>query len=491
MAPCPIMHTLRRQAAALLLAAGALVACGVPLIPKLPPPPGERPAAPGAAPGPRSAPTAPGELLAFPGAEGFGARVTGGRGGRVITVTTLEPSGPGSLQAALDETGPRIIVFAVSGVIADPSGGTVQLTIRNGDVTIAGQTAPGAGITIRGQLVTDYSEPPSNIVVRHLRIRPVYDGSDPAQFDAIQFSRAQRVILDHISVSGGADETIDLYEAKDVTVQWSTIESPASVAPANDPEYTQNYGMVNGPDGGRVSVHHNLFAHNRNRTPSLAAGPAEVVNNVVYDHQRGFVHNNPASGEFNLIGNVYKDGPMAEAATFYFDAEEGSDLGSLHYYLSGNMFQGSGLCTEGPADDPWGTCQIEQVVPTSARVSARHTFSGGTYAPVTESGAAEAESAVLARAGAFPRDFVTRRSVEETTAGTGEWGIRYSNDDDFLAGLQPGQPPADADADGIADTWEAANGLSSSDPADAADPMPSGYPAIEAYLDELATAPGG
>lgn len=471
---------LRRPAAPVLavLVVASLAACGLPGVAG----PSKAVGGPGG-----TAPAAVGELPAFPGAEGFGARVTGGRGGRVVTVTTLDPTGPGSLQEALDTPGPRIVVFAVSGVIADPTGANTQLTITEGDLTIAGQTAPGAGVTIRGQLYTDYSDPPSNIVIRHLRVRPVYDGTDAAQFDAIQFSRAERILLDHVSVSGGADETVDLYEAKDVTVQWSAIESPASVVPEGDTD-SQNYGLVNGPDGGRISVHHTLFAHNRNRTPAIATGPAEVVDNVVYNMSRGFVHNNPATGEFDFVANTYIDGPSAEGASLYFDAENAAEDPALSYFLEGNVFEGTGFCSAGPTDDPWSTCTIEQEVDAAARVTTRHTFTGDYHAPVTATTAEDARTAVLARAGAFPRDFVTTRSVEETTAGTGEWGIRYATDTDFLAGLSPGEAPTDADADGIADAWEDANGLSSADAADAATVLPSGYPAIEAYLNELADA---
>ncbi len=287
-------------------------------------------------------------------------------------------------------------------------------------------------------------------------------------------------------MSGGADETVDLYQAKDFTVQWSAIESPADVPPAGETT-GQNYGLINGPDGARASVHHTLFAHNRNRTPAIANGPAEVVNNVVYNAMRGFVHNNPASGPFNMIGNVFQDGPSADAASFYFDANEGSDLGSLTYFLSGNEFAGTGACAEGSTDDPWATCTIEQEVQPSARAMDRHTFAGEFYIPVTAASAADARSAVLAGAGAFPRDFVTARSVEETIAGTGEWGTRYDNASDFLAGLGPADPPPDADQDGIDDNWEAAHGLSASDASDAAKTLPGGYSAVETYLNELAT----
>src|SRR5690606_19078317 len=152
--------------------------------------------------------------------EGFAAMVTGGRGGRGIKVTNLNATGPGSLRDALSQSGKRIIVFDVSGTIRLPSQGGKYggiLWIENGDVTIAGQTAPGAGITIEGRL---YMSGISNVIVRHLRVRPEYDGSANNQFDAIQIYRSQRIMLDHVSASFGVDETIDAYEANDITLQW-------------------------------------------------------------------------------------------------------------------------------------------------------------------------------------------------------------------------------------------------------------------------------
>ena len=428
-----------------------------------------------------------GEVRAFPGAEGFGAMVTGGRGGKVIKVTTLAPSGPGSLQAALDEPGPRIIVFTVSGVIAAPGTNNLKITIPHGDVTIAGQTAPGAGITIRGQLFTDYDAAPSNIIVRHIRVRAVYDGSSATQYDALQFSTAHHFILDHVSVSGGADETVDLYEAHDATVQWSTIESSAAVVQQGDTT-THNYGLINGPDGNRLSVHHTLFAHHRVRSPAIANGPAEIIHNVVYNGLRGFVHNNPATGGFNFIGNTFVDGPSAALAAFYFDPENAID-GSLRYFLSGNEARGAqGACSPGAVDDPWTTCDIGQEAPAATRTTTKHAFTGDAYREVRTGPTTAGYDAVVARSGAFPRDFIAKRSVSELASGTGAYDSRYSNDSNFLEGLSAGVAPTDADGDGIADDWESANGLSPSNPADAATIMPGGYSALETYLAHLAEA---
>ena len=189
-------------------------------------------------------------LPAFPGAQGFGAVATGGRGGQVLKVTTLAASGTGSLQWALNQAGPRIIVFAVSGVI----NGDVH--IPHGDVTIAGQTAPGAGITIHGHLYTTFETTFGNIVIRHLRVRPPAANAEwpPEQHDAIQLSTNHTIILDHVDISHAIDENLDLWGgARDITVQWSAITFP--VYDGGHPDgAAHNYGVINGPGGGRISI---------------------------------------------------------------------------------------------------------------------------------------------------------------------------------------------------------------------------------------------
>lgn len=418
---------------------------------------------------------APTGLRAFPGAQGFGALATGGRGGRVIKVTTLEARGAGSLQEALSQDEPRIIVFDVSGVIQG------DFEIEYGNVTIAGQTAPGAGITIQGRLSGAYEFGVDNMIIRHLRVRPVYDGSAGQQFDAMQFSRNSRLILDHVSASFGVDETIDLYESNDVTVQWSTIESSAE---DGHPEGQHNYGLINGPDGRRVSVHHNLFAHHKNRSPAIANGPAEVRNNVMFNVRHGFIHHNPASGAFNIVGNYFKKGGDDVLIPFYFDDENNFSADDLRYYLSDNYIDDPGGSCEGSVENPWTECAQDLVAPASLRVESEQDLSGQYWAPVTTESSTDAYDSVLAGAGAFPRDLVTRQSVEQTKSRTGSWGSYPLPNP--LDGLTPGSAPADADSDGIADAWEAEHGLSSGDASDNQKEMPSGYPAIEEYINELA-----
>lgn len=419
--------------------------------------------------------------LAFPGARGFGARVTGGRGGRVIKVTNLDASGPGSLQDALDQNEPRIIVFAVSGIIdADP------IEVPYGDVTIAGQSAPGAGITIRGRLYGAYSGSVGNIILRHVRIRPDYDGSGGDQYDGVQFSLNHHFIFDHVSISGGVDETVDLYSAHDATIQWSTIESSAT---EGHPEGQHNYGLINGPNGSRLTLHHNLFAHHRSRAPAIANGPAEVINNFVYNVRHAFVHNNPASGPFDFVGNTFRTGDDDELFPFYFDDENGAPSSDLRYFIEDNWLEGThSPCAEGELSDPWASCDADLFLPASHRASARHDFSmaGDAYVAPEPELAADAAQAVLERAGAHPRDVMTQRSVEETRTSTGSWGARIPPD--LLEGLVPGTAPLDGDDDGMPDDWERAHDLDPADGSDHDTMLSSGYTAIETYLNELADA---
>lgn len=424
-------------------------------------------------------------LPAFPGAEGFGALATGGRGGSVVKVTTLAASGTGSLQWAVDQPGPRIVVFDVSGVIEG------DVLISHGDLTIAGQTAPGAGITIHGHLHTLYGTTFGNLVIRHLRVRP--PGADaewpPEQHDAVQFSTNHTIVLDHVDISHGIDENLDVWGgARDITVQWSVISFPVYDVAAG---LTHNVGMINGPGGGRISVHHNLFVHNRNRTPALAEGPADVRNNVIYNGREGFVHHNPAQGDFNIMGNVYRDGPSASLAPLWFDPENGPDV-PTRYWVWDNLVDDPGVFT-GRVDNPYTTagfgdaytfacCGIE---PGQFNAWGEFDFSSTPgYVPIATQAPAEVYEAVLAGAGAWPRDVVTRWAVEETRTRTGSWGDRRPAD--WLEGLTPAAPPPDGDGDGMPDAWETAHGL---DPADGTDHRalrPSGYTAIEEYLDDRA-----
>ncbi len=438
-------------------------------------------------------------LPAFPGAEGFGAVATGGRGGEVYKVTTLAASGAGSLQWALDQPGPRIVVFAVSGVIEG------DVRIPHGDVTIAGQTAPGAGITIHGHLYTSFGTEFGNIIIRHLRVRPPDPDSEwpPSQHDAIQFSTNHTIILDHVDASHGADEILDFWGgATNVTLQWSSITYPIY-----DPDngWTHHKGIINhrpcedggdcdpdDPPGGNISIHHNLFAHARNRTPALSTGPADVVNNVVYNGREGFVHHNIAGGDFNIVGNVYIEGSDISLAPFWFDPENASPPIPTRYWVWDNWVEDPGVFV-GRVDNPFTTPGFDDAYTfyccgiTAGQFNTEGHFdfsSSPGYEPITVDPASATMAAVLQRVGAFPRDIVNRWSVEEVESRTGSWGNRRPKD--WLEGLTPGAPPEDLDDDGMADAWEKSQGLDPANGDDHSTVMPSGYTAIEEYINGLA-----
>jgi len=428
-----------------------------------------------------------GKLPAFPGAEGFAAYATGGRGGRVIKVTNLNASGVGSLQAALNRNEPRIIIFDVSGVITAD-----VITIPYGNVTIAGQTAPGAGITIEGRLYGAYDFDVQNIIIRHIRVRPpIFNNQTKGnQFDAIQLSRNSNVILDHVSMSFGVDETLDLYSAKDVTIQWCTIEQSAT---NGHPKGNHNYGLINGPDGGRVSILKNLFAHHNRRAPSVSSGPTETINNVIYNVKDGWLHSgNRASGQHIVSNNYFRRGPSSEMTPFFLDA--GNAGKRLGYYINNNYI-------DDPANfsgvlDPWAIKEnhpSQRYLCTYFRggncekfsLDARPSFANNSdYFTPNEISYQNAFDDVLAHAGAFPRDTITNTTVQDVRTRSGEWGARIPGN--LLNGLTANMPLLDTDDDGMPDNWEIRNGLDSSDASDQHNAMATGYPAIEQYINEIA-----
>ncbi len=440
------------------------------------------------------------QLKAFPEAYGFAAEVSGGRGGEVYIVTNLNASGVGSLQWAVSQPGPRIVVFEVSGVI------TGDLHIPHGDLTLAGQTAPGAGITLAGHLYTTYNQDTNNIIIRHLRIRPPNPDSEwPAnQHDAIQFSTTHHVMLDHIDASHGADETIDFWGgASYITLQNSHLSFPIYDT-ANG--WTHNKGIINhrpcldsgscdasDRTGGYISILNNVFTHSRNRTPALSVGPAEVINNITYNGREGFVHHNVAAGQFNIIGNQYIAGPSISLSPFWFDPENVSTPIPTDYWLQNNRVDDPGEYV-GTVQNPWNdvafsnaytfaccgiqASQFNQSGAFDFSLHAGH-VSGLVYDHLT------LEQRLLPFIGALPHDVVARQSLLELQQRSGSW--RNYRPSDLMAGLTATSPPLDSDDDGMPDDWETARGLDPQNGNDHNTTMPSGYTAIEDYINGLAT----
>jgi pectate lyase len=434
-------------------------------------------------------------VKAFPGAEGWGAVSVGGRGGKVIKVTNLNASGPGSLAEACAADGPRVVVFEVSGVIR----GNVRITKPY--ITIAGQTAPGAGITVEG-VVSTYNYGVHDVIVRHLRVRRQRDtgsGGDCIQMGGLgpRKTGTYNIILDHLSLSWGNDEVIDLYHAHDVTVQWCTVEESDD---KGHPKGAHNYGIISAAeDCGAVSVHHNLWAHHARRVPCMAPyredAAGDFCNNLVYNCRGGYTddgHGNRARSPVNLHRNYYRRGPQTQDRLYPYALSP-----DMTYYVKDNYFEGWGYQDHPrhwkPANQPSGVPRWIQF-----NNNGRELDQPARVPPVEVVDARQAYDLVLARAGCWPRDRVTRRTVEEVKGRTGAWGRNAPlepTDEWFLEGLAPGKAPADSDGDGMPDAWEKARGLDPRDPTDANKLVPAGasrddrhrgYTYIEYYINELA-----
>lgn len=415
-------------------------------------------------------------LPAFPGAEGFGATTPGGRGGKVLRVTTLEDSGPGSFREACDAEGPRVIVFAVAGTIALRK----PVIVKNPFLTIAGQTAPGDGICLRD---ASFGVATHDVIVRFLRVR-LGDVSS-REDDCIDLHHgARNCILDHCSATWSIDECLSTSgDVQDCTIQWCLIGE--SLNQSKHAKGKHGYGSLaraNGP----MSWHHNLWIHNDARNPRLGdnygrgGSPAfDVRNNVIYNH--GGTASGLTQGKFtaNYVANYIRPGPSSRARTPITVGEKSE----LRFHLSGNVAEGDARLT---ADNDAFFSAVEfggvrQVWTVAAPFPA---------APVTTWPAAEAYERVLADVGATRpvRDAVDARLIGHVRQRTGAL-IDSQRQVGGWPDLKSGVVPADSDGDGIPDAWETSHGLDPRDPKDGARPAtPGGYTHLEIYLNSLAAA---
>ena len=433
-----------------------------------------------------SAYEAPDGLPVFPGAEGFGTRTRAGRGGKVFAITSLADSGPGTLRAALQDGSPKTIVFRVGGLIELKS----HLFVAHPFVTIAGQTAPGDGIVLKdfGIVITT-----NDVLIQSIRVRPGNKGAArPDHNDGISVlgpngssKGAYNVVLDHVSTSWCEDETITTwFGAHDVTVSWSILSE--GLNRSRHPKKTHSTGMLVGNGSDRVSIHHNLLAHNDFRNPLLIAGGMhEVVNNVVYDWGSlvtEIVDN--AQMSVNVIGNWYRPGPSSKTPYEILINPSGRNL-VPKIFVSGNAKFGE---TAAPSDE-WARVHYgwhSASAPDKYRASGRF-----PTAIVSSSEAKDALTLVLAGAGAIAprRDAVDQRIVADVRNGTGS----IIDSPDQVGGyptFDRGVPPVDSDGDGIPDDWERRAGLNPSNPADGnAVRDGDGYTNLEHYLHSLMPRP--
>lgn len=458
-------------------------------------------------------------VRAFPGAEGGGMFTTGGRGGRVIKVTNLNDSGTGSLRAAIDASGTRTIVFDVDGIIELRS----RLVIRNGDVTIAGQTAPGDGICLKNY---SFVVAANNVIVRYIRSR--MGDETQTEDDAMWGRYLKNVILDHCSMSWSTDECSSFYASENLTVQWTIISE--SLRKSVHGKGNHGYGAIVG--GVNASFHHNLLAHHDSRNPRFDGGDVygttdnpllsdqrvvDFRNCVVYNYS-----NYPAYGgegqKVNFVGNYYKwgpasiEGPDAETSgkkRRYFyrisGSKQGVDYGCPWIYMgeSSNYLDVTDGNDGGSNSNNWLGLEYDTAnkgetdyTPLNASLPI---LPDGTAAKVTTHAAAIAFERVMEFAGAdLKRDAVDERVINDTRTRTaacmdgGNGSINGIIDTQSAVGGWPtykqGVARVDSDGDGMPDAFEDAFQLNKSDAADGNEKTldPTGrYTNLEVYLHYL------
>lgn len=394
------------------------------------------------------------QQLAFPGAEGFGAYATGGRGGTVVHVTNLNASGPGSLADAVSQPN-RTVVFDVGGVI-DITG--QNLTIAS-NLTIAGQTAPGEGITIYGGRVIMSNS--SNVIMRYIRMRGSI--SMPEDKCTLTMDYCDNVILDHCSISWGRWDNVHIKDANNITYQNCIISE--GIEP-------QRFGAIT--DGTRNwTISHCLWTNNKSRNPKMKCY-LQYYNNVVYNYGIGIVGGHSAADNYqDVMNNYFITGPSSGSSNKYFDQWTETD----HLYSTGNYTDDNrdGKLNGRLITDYNGATPMQQ--PNLK-----------CQAPMNLEPAEDAFHAVMEHAGASRvRDSHDLRIIEQL-ASLGTKGAFIANEQDVggIGTLAGADAPADSDGDGMPDEWEKANGTDP-DKADAnGDADGNGYTNIEDYVNSLA-----
>lgn len=395
------------------------------------------------------------QIPAFPGAEGFGKYTTGGRGGTVYYVSNLNDEGPGSFRDAVSQSN-RIVVFEVGGVINISS----RIVISK-NITIAGQTAPGDGITIYGNGIALTSSS-GNDIIRYIRIRMGVNGD--SEKDAIGISGGQNYIFDHVSVSWGRDGTVDINGTgiDNITLQDCII--------AQGLHSHSTGGLM---QSGKASVIRTLYIDNHTRNPK-GRGIQEYINNVVYNWRvAGYILGDTEGlSEANIIGNYFISGPSTSSGPF------NRATTAFHAYISENWYDSTrnGLLDGANAD---------------SSVYGPVTFMGTSYAyhgVDTILTPLEAYNHIVENAGASaPRDAVDSFLIDQLKS-LGTKGTIISNETENgiinnVGILKIGKAPLDTDRDGMPDEWEFMYGLNLTDKSDQnLDTDNDGYTNIEEYL---------
>ncbi|WP_295767356.1 pectate lyase [uncultured Mucilaginibacter sp.] len=433
-------------------------------------------------------------LVAFPGAEGFGKYTTGGRGGKIAEVTNLNDSGAGSFRDALNAypNEPLTVVFKVGGIIDLKS----EIKVSRSNLTIAGQTAPGDGICLKGNsFILNGRGKNGNIIIRYLRSRP--GGKVASGLYGLDMENMSNVIIDHCSFSWANEECAAMYDIKNVTVQWCIVSE--GLYNAGHLKGKRSYGGVWG--GQHVTYHHNLISNNFSRTVRFNGARAhdtvaviDYRNNVIYNWGRtgscygGDIKIPGGRSEINMVNNYYKPGPATQGFKKIF-CEALYEKGTGQWYINGNTMEGDAALT---ADNNTGLDLNRVPQEKRAAVILNAPF---PVEKTTTQTAPDAYKLVLQKAGAMlpKRDVVDARIVSEVKnnnpKGMGSLQKAGIIDDATSVGgwpaYQTGKTLTDSDHDGIPDGWELANGLDKNNAADGNKLHKSGYTMLEVYLNSI------
>lgn len=443
-------------------------------------------------------------ISAFAGAEGGGALSKGGRGGRIIEVTNLNDEGSGSLRAAIDASGPRIIIFRVGGIIELDT----SLNIRNPYITIAGQTAPGGGILINGKNVEGATLVVNShdVIIRYLRVRNGAGGGT-AEDDTIGIQAGYDIIVDHCSVSWSTDENLSTWawrhekwgEPKNITWSYNLVaegilnHSKAMLTGASTGEEADK--MTN------IDIHHNMFLHHYDRNPFIKHKSGRIINNLAYNWA-GYGLATNGGVHFDIVGNLFVKGPnfnpdnsvMVVSQLGRDDAATYDELNCPnncpHLYVKDNITP-----NHQTVESPWNAFSSDWNSQTPVAEKFRRTSPlPDQVFPITTIKMSELDTHILKSIGANQRldelgnmvanrDAVDKRLIKEYKAGTGTV-ISTEVTVGGLPKISSATPYPDDDRDGMSDTWEKTVGLDPTDSSDGnQDRDNDGVSNIEEFLD--------
>lgn len=470
------------------------------------------------------------QQLAFPTAEGFGAYSTGGRGGQVVEVTNLLDDQDGSIEGSLrwafkkSTSAPTTIIFRVSGTINLKA--QLKGKFTKG-LTLAGQSAPGDGICIRGNKVNLGGS--SNLIIRHIRFRMgLSEEGTFVEGGSIGIENANNVIIDHCTFGWSGEENMTMYDNDFTTVQWCIVHE--GLYAAGHTKGARSYGAQWG--GQNATYHHNLLAHNNSRTPRFNGSKHydinvkyEYINNVNYNWGKpnsaygAYIEITNGTYNCNFINNYYKPGPAhpgTEKSCFVQSLHHSIQGDSIiaKWYMHGNIMEGDA----NKALNKDNSLGLDAESYKKASVSRSQLIAKEAFQmphTLNLESADDAYKSVLANAGAFPRDKVDKRIVNEAKTGTAsgkgtsEKYLDKRKDNGFIGNpfysktkgiidnpvlafgddaypeYKTYNVPTDSDHDGMPDDWEKKNGLNPNDGEDRNKVAKDGYTMLEKYLNSI------